>query len=155
MTRDEVLALNERALSAWNAHDMDAFCECFEEGAVMRDSPDMANAAVGRDGIRARSQRILNGFSDCPVERLSMCVEGDRACMEWRFSGTHDGDFMGVSATGKRVESVGCTCTRMGASGLVAEQTLYWDALSFMRQTGAIPAPAQRAGADKPASVQV
>jgi steroid delta-isomerase-like uncharacterized protein len=145
MTREEIEALNKRAIEAWNAHDLDGFVECYSDGAVLRDSPDMANAAVGRDGIRARSQRIMDGFPDCKVEPLSLCVEGDRSCQEWRFTGTHDGEFLGVAATGRHVDNVGCTCNRMGADGLVTEQTLYWDALSFFRMVGAVPGAAQAA----------
>jgi steroid delta-isomerase-like uncharacterized protein len=147
MTRDEMVARNDRIFEAWNAHDMDAYTNLHSEGCVLRDSPDMANANVGREAIRARSQRILDGFSDAKVERVSMCVDGDRMCTEWRFTGTHDGEFLGVPATGKHTENVGATCARLDAEGLIVEETLYWDAASFMRQVGALPAIAQASAA--------
>ena len=48
---------------------------------------------------------ILSAFSDAKLEMRSISVEGDRVTHEWTFTGTHDGEFLGVPATGGRPET--------------------------------------------------
>jgi predicted ester cyclase len=67
-------------------------------------------------------------------------------CTEWRFSGTHDGVFLGVAASGRRVDSLGATVTEVDDDGKSVSETQYWDAARFLSQVGAMPA-APAAGA--------
>jgi hypothetical protein len=41
--------------------------------------------------------------SDAKLQLTSSLINGDRACTEWRFSGTHDGAVLGVPATGHAI----------------------------------------------------
>jgi predicted ester cyclase len=55
----------------------------------------------------------------------------------------HDGDLMGLPATGRRAESIGCNVMRIGEDGRICEETTYWDAAGLYRQLGALPDLAQ------------
>ena len=55
--------------------------------------------------------------------------------------GTHQGDFVGVPATGREVRFESMEVFRLD-SGKVAEQWVVMNALGLFQQLGAIPTPA-------------
>jgi predicted ester cyclase len=59
--------------------------------------------------------------------------------------GTHQGEFFGVPATGKRVEITGIQIDRFDESGELVEEWPEYDLLGAMKQMGAIP-ESQQAG---------
>jgi len=138
MTKDEITAQIRDLFAAWNAHDADAIARFYTTAATVRDSAEPANAASGSDAIAARARVVLSGFSDAKLEILTILVDGNRACVEWRFSGTHDGDFVGVSATGVSVDSVGAAVSEFDEDGKIISETDYWDVARFLRQTGVL-----------------
>jgi steroid delta-isomerase-like uncharacterized protein len=147
MTRDELIAQAKRSFEVWNAHDAEGLAEFYAEDATVRDAGDPDNPARGRDAIVTRARQILGGFSDAKIEPTTVCVDGNQVCIEWRFTGTHDGEFLGVPATGRRVENIGATMEEVDSDGKTVSETAYWDAAIFLRQVGAIPEPAHAATA--------
>lgn len=143
MTRDELLAQVEAAYAAWNSHDARAIAGFYTSDATVRDSADPDNPAVGSDAIKERAGMILSAFSDAKLEMRSFSVEGDQVTHEWTFTGTHDGEFLGVPATGRQTRNMGASVERMNDEGLTTEETAYWDAAIFLRQVGALPEQAE------------
>jgi steroid delta-isomerase-like uncharacterized protein len=140
MTKDELAAQARQAIESWNAHDAEKVGSFFSNLAIVRDSADPDNAAKGRDAIVARAQMILDGFSDAKLEILSMSIDGSRVCTEWRFSGTHDGVFLGVPASAQRVVNLGAGVQEFDENGKIISENSYWDATVFLRAAGALPA---------------
>jgi len=60
-------------------------------------SPDLA-------GIKDFVAQIRAAFPDLQMTADDLIVEGDRIAVRSTMRGTHEGDFMGIPATGKRVE---------------------------------------------------
>jgi predicted ester cyclase len=56
----------------------------------------------------------------------------------WRFTGTHTGVFFGIPATGKKVDLIGCTITKM-VNGKITEENDFFDNLEFLQQLGLMP----------------
>ena len=138
MTKDDITAQIRELFGAWNAHDADAIAQFYASGATVRDSTEPTIAASGNAAIVARARTILKGFSDAKLDILTISVDGNRACVEWRFSGTHNGDFVGVSATGVSVDSVGAAVSEFDEGGKIVSETDYWDVARFLRQTGVL-----------------
>jgi steroid delta-isomerase-like uncharacterized protein len=69
-------------------------------------------------------------------------AEGDKVTTRYTLGGTHQGEFFGVPATGKRIEISGINIDRCEGGKLVEEWASY-DLLGAMRQMGAIPEPGQ------------
>lgn len=67
-------------------------------------------------------------------------ASGDKAVARLRVTGTHRGPFMGLPATGKRVEVVAIDNIRFGDEGPAREHWGVVDQLAMMQQLGAIPA---------------
>jgi predicted ester cyclase len=66
-----------------------------------------------------------------------MIAEGDRVVCRERITGTHRGDYMGLPATGKRVEYNEIVIGRF-ADGRIVETWGVVDVLSLMKQLGAL-----------------
>jgi steroid delta-isomerase-like uncharacterized protein len=56
----------------------------------------------------------------------------------WRAVGTHQGEFMGIAPTGKRVTITGISIHRI-QSGKIVEEWQEWDSLGLMQQLGVVP----------------
>ena len=76
-----------------------------------------------------------------PVATVKHLIfEGDMAVAHFNWSGTHQGTFMGIPATGKKVD-VGLALIIKMSGGKSEEVWSYQDTLGLMRQIGAIPGP--------------
>ena len=67
-----------------------------------------------------------------------MIAEGDKVVVRFRASGTQKGAFQGIPPTGRQIIMTGAAIYRI-AGGKIAEDWAFMDALSIMRQLGAIP----------------
>src|SRR5436305_15087296 len=93
-------------LSAWNERDADRIASFFAEDAVY-DDRGAGEVARGREQIREHAARIHRGFPDLRFE-LVRAAHGERfTAGEWRSSMTHGGEFSGLAASGRSLESAG------------------------------------------------
>jgi hypothetical protein len=64
--------------------------------------------------------------------------------VQWRITGTFSGGpFLGVHATGRRIELRGIDVMHI-VDGLLVDNTIYYDMLSFARQIGMLPSAGSR-----------
>ena len=69
-----------------------------------------------------------------------LIASDDKAVGRVRATATHQGEFMGMSPTGKRVEVQLIDIMRFDDAGLVCEHWGVTDMLSLMQQLGVVPA---------------
>jgi steroid delta-isomerase-like uncharacterized protein len=138
MLRAQHVEIVERLTDAWNSHDPDAVAACYARDAVSRDVT-ITEALHGRAAIRNAAAMYMRAFPDIRFEIRRVACDGDVVCEEWRATGTHHGDLMGLAATGRRAESIGCNVMSIGDEGQIHTETTYWDAASLYRQLGALP----------------
>jgi len=87
-----------RWFDAVNRHDVDAVAELV--------APDMVNHSSrnqGREGVRAEITYWLTAFPDAEVPLEEVVAEGDLVSVRHGVIRTHQGEFLGVAPTGKRV----------------------------------------------------
>jgi steroid delta-isomerase-like uncharacterized protein len=101
------------------------------------DAPD---AIVGREGVKAFLNVFRNAMPDAEVELAYQVAEGDKVVSRYTWSGTHQGEIFGVSATGKHV-SWTQTATFRIADGQIREAWSNWDQWGVMQQFGVVPKP--------------
>lgn len=94
-----------------------------------------AGDVVGLENFKNYYNNYLTGFSDAEFTIIDAFGQGDKIVKHWNFKGTHDGDFFGVPATGKRVDVSGVTLVKMKAGKIAAEQD-FMDLLDFYTQLG-------------------
>lgn len=124
----------DRALSAWNRHDLDTYLQLYSaEATVTGYTPE----PVGVDGLRQVYETFFAAFPDVTLERVDALEDGEKVAVQFRMSGTHQGDFQGVPATGRSVEVEGMTILRFDGQRVVERVSLV-DQLGLMAQIGAI-----------------
>jgi steroid delta-isomerase-like uncharacterized protein len=84
------------------------------------------------------SAAMADAFPDLRTAEADSVKEGDKVAFRWLLSGTHEGEFMGVAATGRRVEVMGMDIVRV-ADGEIVEHWGEFDAVGLLRQIGVIP----------------
>jgi NTE family protein len=119
------------------ARDMAALRELCAPDYVWHGSPDPRDDVVGRDAFEASVAGFYESFPDCDVEILDLVAEGDRAVVRFNERGTHDGPFMGIAPTGRRVHNHGIAIYRARDGRLVEEWSVA-DRLSLLHQLGAV-----------------
>lgn len=94
-------------------------------------------------GIESVKAGLQMGFDTFPDYQLSVddeIAEGDKVVFRWTLRGTHEGEYLGVPATGKKIEQIGAAIYRM-ANARIVELWFYPDNLGLLQQFGAIPTP--------------
>jgi predicted ester cyclase len=113
MTRDKAWALAQHWVAAWNAHDLDRIMSHYEESIELT-SPVAAQLfetppgrVVGRANLRAYFERGLAAYPDLCFQ-LQDVLWGINSVVLYYTNqkGTHTGEFMELSATGKVVRVV-------------------------------------------------
>tara|TARA_B100001559_G_C16301865_1_gene529994 strand:- start:256 stop:771 length:516 start_codon:yes stop_codon:yes gene_type:complete len=92
----------------------------------------------GIDAFKAYYSNYITGFSDAEFNIVDAFGQGDKVVKHWSFKGTHDGEFFGIPATGKKVNLIGTTLVLMKDGKILQEQD-FFDNYSFLAQLGLIP----------------
>jgi predicted ester cyclase len=82
---------------------------------------------------------VLTAFPDWRMEVEDLIASGDKTVARVRAAATHQGEFLGVPPTGKRVEMQLIDIMRFDDAGLVCEHWGVADMLDFMQQLVAAP----------------
>lgn len=118
---------------AINERDAGAVDDLLSEGFVHN------GEARGRAGQRAAVEAFLAGFSDLRNVIELILGEGELVAAHQRWSGTHDGEFLGVAPSGTEVSFTSTAILRIDGA-LIAEAWDEVDMLGLMRQLRAAPA---------------
>ncbi len=95
-----------------------------------------------KSGVEAFFRMQLAAFPDLSLDVEDTVADGDKVVARVRYTATNRGEFMGMPATGKRVDVQLIDIFRFGGDGLVHEHWGVMDALALMQQLGAVPAGA-------------
>jgi steroid delta-isomerase-like uncharacterized protein len=124
-----------------NTHDPELIAKAVDEvfDPNVRAGTQMPIEANGPEDIKRVFTTLHEAFPDLHISIEDLIAEGDRVVSRERITGTHRGNYMGMPATGKRVEYNEIVIGRF-ADGRIVETWGVVDVLSLMRQLGAIPA---------------
>ena len=123
-----------------SAGDIDGFGEHVADEFVEHE--ETPGFEPSKEGVKQLFHMYRAAFPDLRMETEDVLVDGDKAVARVRATGTHQGEFMGMPATGKSVDVQVIDIMRFGDDGLVHEHWGLFDALGMMQQLGAIPAAA-------------
>lgn len=119
----------------WNARDLDVASELFAADAILTGAPDLP---TGPAGVTVNAQAMFSAFSEFRTEITNLVASGDKVAARLLREGTHQGEFAGVPATGKRA-----TWTEIGIlqikDGKIVKSWFQPDMLTLMQQLGAVP----------------
>jgi steroid delta-isomerase-like uncharacterized protein len=98
----------------------------------------------GIDGYKGGVAMLRTAFPDLSLDVHDVIAEGDRVAVLYTLHGTHDGELMGIPASGQRVSSDGMVFARF-RDGRIIERWGVQDMLTLLQQIGA-PATAAATG---------
>ena len=94
----------------------------------------------GPQGFREFVLMYRTAFPDLRISVDEQIAEGDTVVTRWTATGTHEGELMGIAATGKQATTAGINIDRFAGGKLVAGWGLF-DQLGLLQQIGAVPVP--------------
>jgi steroid delta-isomerase-like uncharacterized protein len=124
------------------------FYEIINEGTVARldevCAPDLkGHAGAGANLVQLKLSigSFREAFPDLRADIRHAVAEGDLVSTWVNYEGTHEGEFAGVTGSGRRVKFVAWDLIRV-ENGRIAEITQYCDVFTLMNQIGALPTAA-------------
>lgn len=120
----------------WNGHRPDLVEQYLADDVMHHDAPGLTDRASIQNFIAA----TLNAVPDIRVSIEAEIAEGDLVVFRQTVSGTQQGEWMGLPASGKQFSATGVFIFRV-AGGKIAELWGLSDTFSMMQQLGAIPTP--------------
>jgi len=130
LARESIAAINHHDLSRleryWGPDSVDHFVPVGE--------------FRGRDALRSYFRDAFCAFPDLRIDIDRIVTDGSVATVQWRLRGTFTGaPFLGVEATGRAVEIMGCDVMEWAEDGTLRRNTVYYDGAEFARQIGMLP----------------
>ncbi len=125
------VALVRAGFEAFNQGDFDACVALMGPDFVMNLAglPPMPGPDVWRQGAEV----IKRAFPDLHMRIDDVVAAGDEVAVRLTFRGTHQGDYLGLPATGRTIEYVSHEFYRI-AGGLIAEEWICSDVASLHAQ---------------------
>jgi steroid delta-isomerase-like uncharacterized protein len=121
-----------------NAGDIAGF------GALMADDFVEHQGGPGapptKEGTLEFFHALRAALPDLRMQVEDLIANGDKAVARVTLTGTHQGEFMGIPATGAHVSMNLIDIMRFDGAGLVNEHWGVADMLTFMQQVGVVPA---------------
>ncbi len=114
--------------------------EALAEELVANDAPFYTPASpeplYGGKGYLSVVHRMRKGFSDVRWRLKEMVADEDKVAVLWILTGTHDGDFLGLPATGKKIETTVMNFYYFNAAGKITNDIAAEGMIGILRQLG-------------------
>ena len=117
----------------WNRHNDDALMELFSPHEVHHWG--IGDDTIGPDEFLSRVAGFRTAFPDFQIHVEQTISTGDLVVSRYRATGTHQGEWLGIPATGKAVEYTGMNIFRI-ACGRIVESWGEADHLGLLEQLG-------------------
>ena len=119
MTLEDNKRLVRQLFEAVNTKNVDAVDDLMVEN--YQDNDAYPGQPQGREGYKQIGAYLLSAFPDSQLTIQDIMAEGDKVVVRSTWSGTHQGEFMGIAATGKQVSTTAINIYRIENGKLVEE----------------------------------
>ena len=132
-------ATMRRAYELLNAGDLGEFSTLIADDFVEHEAPPGVDPT--KEGVLQFFAMYRAAFPDLRFEPQQLFTDGNTAAVYYRVTGTHQGEFMGIPATGKSIAVNGVDIVRFDDEGIAHEHWGVFDAMGMMQQLGVVPGP--------------
>ena len=119
------------------AGDVESFGDLVADDFVEHE--ELPGLTPTKEGVKALFRMYIAAFPDLRMVPEDVLTSGDKAVARVRATGTHQGEFMGMSATGRAVDVQLIDIIRFGDDGLAREHWGVFDTMTMMQQLGGVP----------------
>ncbi|ABG99441.1 possible ester cyclase (plasmid) [Rhodococcus jostii RHA1] len=124
------------AIDRINAHDVDSLRNYFWAADSLVHFP--TGTCRGSTEVATYFNQVFDAVADFAFEIVSIAESGDDVLLHWHVSGQHVGTFVGIAATGQRIEFDGFDHFVI-VDGKVVTNTVRYDQMEFARQIKLLP----------------
>ena len=147
MPKENKIIIRRLYEEVWNQRKLGVVDELLSASHALND-PDDPGSQVGPALYKQRVVELTTALPDLCFTIEDTVAEGEKVVACWTFSGTHQGEYLGIPATGKNISVEGITIHHI-KNGKILDSYARWDVLGLMRQLGAIPAQGMKEAASK------
>jgi steroid delta-isomerase-like uncharacterized protein len=135
MSKEANIATAQKMGEAINKGNLEEFHQIFAPGVVDHDpAPDQGK---GPDGFIGFFTQFRTAFPDLKVAVDHMVADEDNVAIAYTVTGTQNGPFQGVPATGKKIKARGMQIAKFDANARIVERWGASDEAGIMQQIGA------------------
>ena len=124
----------------WNKGKLNVLDEIIAKDHVSSGPGSLPGLPTGPEGSKQFVTVYRNAFPDVHFTIDDQLAEGDQVVTRWTGHGTHQGELVGIPATGKSSTVTGITENRI-VDGKIVESWNIFDQFGMMQQLGVIPTP--------------
>jgi steroid delta-isomerase-like uncharacterized protein len=136
ITHDQMRAVLQEHVDAENDHDHDRVMATYSrQNPVFEDVPT-GKRYTGEDIVNENYRHLWDGFPGLHRQITRWTFGDDSAVIELMLRGKHEGTYRRLPATGKEIEFRIIGHFQFDDEGRIAQETAYYDTLTFMRQLG-------------------
>lgn len=133
----DIATTTQRAYELISSGDIDGFGDLLAEDFVEHE--ETPGLAPTKEGVLDFFRMYRAAFPDLRMQPEELLVSGNKTVIRARVTGTHQGELMGMPATGKSVDVKLIDIMQFDDAGMVREHWGLVDMLSMMQQLGAVP----------------
>jgi len=133
MSIKENKALVRRVVELWNKRDMEAFFELCAPGYVEH----LPTGDISLEQLKHYAPKFFAAFPDIIITIQDMVAERDKVAVIVNWRATHKGEYMGIPATGKKIDITVAMIIKIIGGKWVE----FWNVtdIRLAQQLGAIP----------------
>ena len=133
----DISAATRRAYELISSGDIDGFGDLMVDDFVEHE--ELPGFAASKQGVLDMFRMYRAAFPDLRMEAEEVLVSGNKTVSRVTATGTHQGELMGMPATGRSVTVNMIDIMQFDDAGKMREHWGIVDNLSMMQQLGAIP----------------
>ncbi len=135
MSKEANIATAQKMGEAINKGNLEEFHQIFAPGVVDHDpAPDQGK---GPEGFIGFFTQFRTAFPDLKVAVDHMVADEDNVAIAYTVTGTQNGPFQGIPATGKKIKARGMQIAKFDANARIVERWGASDEAGIMQQIGA------------------
>jgi len=100
MSIEENKNLVRHVIELWNQRDFDNFLAILAPSYIEH----LPSGDISREQLRDYAHTFFTAFPDIRFTIEEMIAEGDKVAVLLKWKGTHKGEYMNISPTGKKIE---------------------------------------------------
>jgi steroid delta-isomerase-like uncharacterized protein len=137
LSREQMRAVIVEHVEAENGHDAQRVIATYSRvNPVFEDVAAGVRYEGGEAIVSENYRHLWDGFPGLKREIVRWTFGDDSVVIELKLTGKHEGTFRGVAATGRDLEFRIIAHFQFDDEGRIAQETAYYDRLTFMKAIG-------------------
>ncbi len=136
MSKEANIATAKKMGEAINKGNLEEFNDVF--AADVKDHDPAPDQGKGPQGFIGFFTQFRHAFPDLKIAVEHMVADEDNVAIAYTMTGTQEGPFQGIPATGKKVKARGMQIAKFNSDAKITERWGSSDEMGIMQQIGAV-----------------